>query len=226
MTYVLTTTCLTQNGRALPVPSCAGKLAGMFGGGATAAVGPGDQGNSGPGNQGNSGPGNQGNSGSGNQGNSGPGNQGNSGSGNQGNSGPGNQGNSGSGNQGNSGSGNQGNSGPGNQGNSGPGNQGNGPRPKRQPLGELISVNVELAGLQGQPVYLSWSIFQQSGPSHLSEKWLGNFVAYRLEATTNDDTGTLEMWIPLPKHRGPYFIQLTLSTSSASLASRNSGPFY
>jgi hypothetical protein len=183
----------------------------MFGGGATAPMGPGDQGNSGPGNQGNSG--------SGGQGNSGPGNQGNSGSGGQGNSGPGNQGNSGSGGQGDSGPGNQGNSG-------GQGSQGNEPRPKRQPLGELISVNVELAGLQGQPVYLSWSIFQQSGPSHLSEKWLGNFVAYRLEATTNDDTGTLEIWIPLPKHRGPYFIQLTLSTSGASLASRKSVPFY
>ena len=203
MAYVLNTTCLTQDGEALPVGACAGRLAGMFGGGATAPVGPGDQGNNGPGDQGNNGPGDQGNNGSGNQGNNG--------SGNQGSNGPGNQGSS------------QGSS----QGSNGPGSQGsNGPRPKRQPLGELISVNLELAGLRGQPVYLSWSIFQQSGPSHLSEKWLGNFVAYRLEATTNDDTGTLEMWIPLPKHRGPYFIQLTLSTSTASLASMNSGPFY
>ena len=94
-------------------------------------------------------------------------------------------------------------------------------------MGELISVNLELAGLQGQPVYLSWSIFPESGSSHLSKNWLGNFVAYRLEATTNDDTGTLEMWIPLPKHHGPYFIQLTLSTSGgSSLASMRSGPFY
>jgi hypothetical protein len=130
------------------------------------------------------------------------------------------------GGQGNSGPGGQGNSGSGIRGSGGPGNQGNGPTPKRQPLGELIGVNLELAGLRGQPVYLSWSIFQQSGPSHLSEKWLGNFVAYRLEATTDDDTGTLEMWIPLPKHRGPYFIRLTLSTGSASLTSTNSGPFY
>ena len=202
MTYVLNTTCLTQDGRALPVPNCADKLAGMFGGGATVPVGPGSQGGSGSGGQGSSGPGSQGGSGSGGQGGSGSGSQGSSGSGSQG-SGPGSQGGSGSGSQGSS-----------------------GPSPKRQPLGELIGVNVELAGLKGQPVYLSWSIFQQSGPSHLSEKWLGNFVAYRLEATTNDDTGTLEMWIPLPKHHGPYFVQLTLSTSSASLASGRSGPFY
>ena len=202
MAYVLHTTCLTQNGRALPVPTCADTLAGMFGDGATAPVRPG------------------------NPGNGGPGNQGSNASGIPGNGGSGNPGSSGSGNQGSSGSGNPGNGGSGIQGGSGPGNQGGGPSPKRQPLGELIGVNLELAGLQGQPVYLSWSIFQQRGTGHLSEKWLGNFVAYRLEATTNDDTGTLEMWVPLPRHRGPYFIQLTLSTGSASLASMKSGPFY
>ena len=92
-------------------------------------------------------------------------------------------------------------------------------------MGELVSVDLELAGLQGQPVFLSWSIFQKDGQSHLFGKWLGNFVAYRLEATTNDDTGTLEMWIPLPKQSGPYFIRLTLTSGGESLASTNSGLF-
>jgi hypothetical protein len=93
-------------------------------------------------------------------------------------------------------------------------------------LGELISVNLELAGLQGQPVFLSWSIFQKDGQNHLPANWLGNFVAYRLEETTGDDTGTLEMWIPLPKQHGPYSVHLTLTTTSGdSLASINSGPF-
>ena len=103
--------------------------------------------------------------------------------------------------------------------------QGNGGRAKKQPLGELVSVNLQLVGLQGQPVFLSWSIFQERGPSHLSGKWLKNFVAYRLEATTADDTGTLEMWIPLPRKHGPYFVRLTLTTGGASLASTDSGPF-
>jgi len=96
---------------------------------------------------------------------------------------------------------------------------------RRQPLGELVSVNMELAGLQGQPVFLSWSIFQESGHNRLFGKWLSNFVAYRLEATTEDDTGTLEMWIPLPKPPGPYFIRVSLSTDGASLTSMDSGPF-
>jgi hypothetical protein len=107
----------------------------------------------------------------------------------------------------------------------GPGNQSGGPGNQSEPLGELVNVNVELSGLRGQPVLLSWSIFQEGGQSNLFGKWLSDFVAYRLEATTNDDTGALEMWIPLPKQHGPYFIRLTLTTGGASLASMNSGPF-
>ena len=107
----------------------------------------------------------------------------------------------------------------------GPGSQGTGGRSKRVPLGELVSVNMELTGLQGQPVFLSWSIFQENGRTRLFGNWLNSFVAYRLEATTEDDTGTLEMWIPLPKPPGPYFIRVSLSTDGASLTSMDSGPF-
>jgi hypothetical protein len=106
-----------------------------------------------------------------------------------------------------------------------PGTQSGGPGTQSEPLGELVNVNVELSGLRGQPVLLLWSIFQKGGRSNLFGKWLSDFVAYRLAATTNDDTGTLEMWIPLPKQPGPYFIHLTLTTSGANLASMNSGLF-
>lgn len=96
---------------------------------------------------------------------------------------------------------------------------------KRDPLGELVSVNLELIGLRSQPVFLSWSIFQVGGHDNLFGKWLGDFVAERLEATTNDDTGTVEMWIPLPRLTGHYFIRLSLTTDGASLASTDSDPF-
>ena len=111
------------------------------------------------------------------------------------------------------------------QGSGAPGSQGSGHNTKWQPLGEIVSVNMELAGLKGRPVFLSWSIFQEGGQNHLPGNWLGNFVAYRLDETTNDDTGTLEIWIPLPKQPGPYFVQLTMTTGAASLASMNSGSF-
>jgi hypothetical protein len=93
-------------------------------------------------------------------------------------------------------------------------------------LGELVSVNVELAGLRGQPVLLAWSIFQQRDKINPFGKWLGgDFVVDRLEATTNDDSTALEMWIPLPKLLGPFIIRLSLSTEGADLASADSGPF-
>jgi hypothetical protein len=80
---------------------------------------------------------------------------------------------------------------------------------KQVPLGELISVNLELIGLRGQPVVMSWSIFQEGSHASLFGKWLNNFAAYRLDATTNDDTGTMDMWIPLPKLKGPFFVHLS-----------------
>ena len=93
-------------------------------------------------------------------------------------------------------------------------------------MGELVSANLELVGLRGQPVLLAWSIFQQGDKTNPFGKWLsGDFVVDRLEATTNDDTAALEMWIPLPKRPGPFVIRLSLSTDGAELASANSGPF-
>ena len=99
------------------------------------------------------------------------------------------------------------------------------PKAQQDPLGEQVNVNLELVGLRGQPVLLSWSIFQAGSHTNLFGKWLGDFVADRLEATTNDDTGTLAMWIPLPKLPGPYFIHLSLTADGAGLASVNSDTF-
>jgi hypothetical protein len=97
---------------------------------------------------------------------------------------------------------------------------------KSDPLGEMVSVNLELAGLKDQPVLLSWSIFHEGSHTNLFGKWLdGQFVAFRLVATTNDDTATLQMWIPLPKLAGPFFAELSLTTENAGLASAASGPF-
>jgi hypothetical protein len=96
---------------------------------------------------------------------------------------------------------------------------------KKDLLGELVSINFELTGLRDKPVYLKWYIFQEGGQSHLFGKWVDNFVAYRLEATTDDDTGTLEMWIPLPKVPGPYFLDFSLTTGGAPLVSADSDPF-
>lgn len=44
-------------------------------------------------------------------------------------------------------------------------------------------------------------------------------------ATTEDDTGSLDVWVPLPVAPGPYFIRLILASDGARLASMDSSPF-
>ncbi len=93
------------------------------------------------------------------------------------------------------------------------------------PLGELVSVDMEIEGLRGKSVILSWSIIPQNKTSHLPRKWQLNYDAYRLAPTTNDDTGSLNMWIPLPSQPGPYFAVLTLAVNGTALTTSESGPF-
>jgi hypothetical protein len=106
----------------------------------------------------------------------------------------------------------------------GSGNSGN----SREPLGELVQTNVELIGLQGQPVFLRWWISQEGSRTHahLFGKWFSSdFVGYSLVATTENDTGVVSMWIPLPKVPGPYILHLDLTTDGNDLISANSPAF-
>ena len=67
--------------------------------------------------------------------------------------------------------------------------------------------------------------FPAGSQTNLYGKWLSDFAAYRLQAATEDDTGSLDVWIPLPVAPGPYFIRLSLASDGASLASMDSSPF-
>lgn len=100
-----------------------------------------------------------------------------------------------------------------------------GEKPKGEPLGVVVSADLELAGLRGEPVLLSWSMWQQGGKKRLYGNWLNSNLAYRLKATTDRDTTTLDLWVPLPKSRGPYFIRVSLTAAGSVLASADSPPF-
>jgi hypothetical protein len=100
-----------------------------------------------------------------------------------------------------------------------------GEKPKGEPLGVVVSADLELAGLRGKPVLLSWSMWQQGGKKRLYGNWLNNNLAYRLKATTDRDTTTLDLWVPLPRSRGPYFIRVSLTAAESVLASADSPPF-
>jgi hypothetical protein len=57
------------------------------------------------------------------------------------------------------------------------------------------------------------------------DRWLNRNLAYRLEATTDRDTTSLDLWVPLPRSPGPYFIRVNLTAADATLASADSQPF-
>jgi hypothetical protein len=96
---------------------------------------------------------------------------------------------------------------------------------EREPIGAIVSVDVELAGLRDRPVLLRWSMWHTGDGARLHGDWLNSHLAYQLQATTDRDTTTVDLWIPLPAAAGPYFVRVDLETEGARLASGDSQPF-
>jgi len=95
----------------------------------------------------------------------------------------------------------------------------------QEPLGVEVDVNVELSGLAGQPVWLRWSIYPAAGGPHLFGAWLGSFVANQLTPSTDDDTGSVSLWLPMPVEPGPYLAKLELFAKGQTLASATTPTF-
>lgn len=94
-----------------------------------------------------------------------------------------------------------------------------------EPLGVVVATDMELSGLRDQQVMLSWSIWPRDGEARLFGQWLATNPAYRLEATTDRDTGSLDVWIPLPREPGPYIVRMALARDGTNLASAETEPF-
>jgi hypothetical protein len=56
-------------------------------------------------------------------------------------------------------------------------------------------------------------------------KTLNERLAYRMEATSDHDTASVDFWIPLPKSRGPYFVRSRLAVGDSTLATTDSPSF-
>jgi hypothetical protein len=96
----------------------------------------------------------------------------------------------------------------------------------REPLGVLVTVNLELIGLRDQEVLLTWSMLPARGAAkRLYGDWLNDNLAYRLKAGSNSDSAFEYIWIPLPKSPGPYYIRAELRVDGQPLASQASDPF-
>jgi hypothetical protein len=99
------------------------------------------------------------------------------------------------------------------------------PGGKVEPLGVLVTSNVEVVGLRDRQLRLSWSVLERSGATPLPEVWHSRTIEYLLNATSDRDTGTMDFWVPMPKAPGQYFVRLTLSTDGALLTSADSPDF-
>ena len=97
--------------------------------------------------------------------------------------------------------------------------------PGGEPLGVVVGADIELIGLRDRPVLVSWEMWQQGGGTRLYGEWLNTNLAYRLEAKTDHDSTTVDLWVPLPEPPGPYFIRLLLTAEESPLASADSEPF-
>jgi hypothetical protein len=96
----------------------------------------------------------------------------------------------------------------------------------QEPVGVLVSADIELTGLHDKPVMLTWSMYQAAGETRLHGDWLNSNLAYRLQARTNRDTTSVDLWIPLPLSAGSYFVRVDLIREDGSpLARAESEPF-
>jgi hypothetical protein len=102
---------------------------------------------------------------------------------------------------------------------------GGGELPGGEPLGVVVTADIELIGLRHRPVMLTWQMWQLGGQVRLYDEWLNKNLAYVLEATTDHQTRAVDLWVPLPKEPGPYFIRLLLTAEQSPLASEDSEAF-
>jgi hypothetical protein len=76
------------------------------------------------------------------------------------------------------------------------------------PQGVELAFNVQLLGLEGRRVFITWSVFERNSRDRLFGNWLRTNTSYRLKARDDDDPVDLNIWVPLPKERGRYFVRI------------------
>jgi hypothetical protein len=94
-----------------------------------------------------------------------------------------------------------------------------------EPLGVVVSTDLELTGLRDKVLTLSWSMWQGAGGVRLSGEWLNDNLAYRIEPRTDHATTTLDVWIPLPREPGSYFVRVDLRSGATRIDSGESERF-
>ncbi len=81
---------------------------------------------------------------------------------------------------------------------------------KRDPLGVIVTANMQLEGLLGRELGVYWEVWTQSGASRLYDRWLDEVRVARIAAERERDAGAVQFWVPMPKRPGTYFIHVII----------------
>jgi hypothetical protein len=81
---------------------------------------------------------------------------------------------------------------------------------QQDPLGVIVSVDFDIEGLKGEPLWLTWSLDGLNVP----DRWTSDLFGYNVRATTDDDHGTVELWVPDLVAPGSYRVNVTISRAS------------
>ncbi|GLY37560.1 hypothetical protein Amsp01_035840 [Amycolatopsis sp. NBRC 101858] len=63
------------------------------------------------------------------------------------------------------------------------------------------------------------------GKVRLHGDWLNTNLAYELRPSTDHDTTSVDLWVPLPKESGEYKVHVDLTLDGRNVASAESPPF-
>ncbi|WP_426566256.1 hypothetical protein ACPPVT_06815 [Angustibacter sp. McL0619] len=92
-------------------------------------------------------------------------------------------------------------------------------------LGVLVTTNVQTIGLRGKDLALTWTVLQESGDTPLPKSWLGTTMGALVRSSTENDSTVAYLWVPLPRARGSYVVQVGLGLDGHPLTIAQSPPF-
>jgi hypothetical protein len=99
------------------------------------------------------------------------------------------------------------------------------PQGKLDPLGVVVTANVQLEGLRDRELGVFWEVWSRDGGTQLYDRWLDQVPVSRITAQQDTDAGSLRFWVPMPKEPGDYVIDVIVREGEAVLSTKKSDPF-
>ncbi|HEY6780500.1 MAG TPA: hypothetical protein VI111_06055 [Thermoleophilaceae bacterium] len=95
---------------------------------------------------------------------------------------------------------------------------------KRPLIGVDVNFQVSMTGFKGDTAEVHWSLHQVRGDgSAVPDAWFDRRVLL-LKPEADKDTASPEFWVPLPRHRGPFVIRVSIFHGDTRLVERDSPP--